>query len=238
MDQQKLRSKWQGSIPRRTKLIIWGGGWVRSLQHDACGPPATGFEALMVLGSGARGHTTGGGREICEGELSRRLGETVCPRPPNDTACAPAATNRLTEAIAGSTSDASNIEVQAARRGYGWTWHKFRSWYLAQNPLCKTCEAKTPPLFTGAREVDHVVPLRDGGGQYELSNLQPLCGRCHRRKTHLETNRRFRLAHGLGGGGNFSGSVVARPSDRPTSHFRVFARDPQDTPLTRSNHVT
>ncbi len=49
---------------------------------------------------------------------------------------------------------------------------------------------RTPPLFTGARDVDHVVPLRDGGAQYELSNLQPLCRRCHQQKTNRETRER------------------------------------------------
>ena len=190
MDRQKLRSKWQGSIPRRTKLIIWGGGWVRSLQHDACGPPATGFEALMVLGSGARGHTTGGGREIREGELPRRLRETVCPRPLNDTACAPGCNQQTDGGYCGKHKRRERPRETAARRGYDRRWRRFREWYLAQNPLCKACGAKTPPLFVGATDVDHVVPLACGGPQYELSNLQPLCKRCHGQKSRQQTANR------------------------------------------------
>ena len=38
-------------------------------------------------------------------------------------------------------------------------------------------------------ELDHVVPLIDGGS-HELSNLQTLCTPCHRRKTALEARER------------------------------------------------
>ena len=66
----RLNEIWRRDYdPPQDQIDHLGRGLVRSLQHDACGPPATGFEAPMVLGSGARGHTTGGGREIREGEL-------------------------------------------------------------------------------------------------------------------------------------------------------------------------
>ena len=38
-------------------------------------------------------------------------------------------------------------------------------------------------------ELDHVVPLIDGGG-HELSNLQTLCTPCHKRKTAREAAAR------------------------------------------------
>lgn len=39
-------------------------------------------------------------------------------------------------------------------------------------------------------EVDHVVPLADGGKPYAPSNLQTLCKPCHSRKTALEVGYR------------------------------------------------
>ncbi len=38
-------------------------------------------------------------------------------------------------------------------------------------------------------ELDHIVPLIDGGG-HDVSNLQTLCAPCHRRKTAAEAGRR------------------------------------------------
>ena len=59
-------------------------------------------------------------------------------------------------------------------------WRRFRIAYLSRNPLCAACLAagKVVP----ATEVDHVVNRRDGGPDYEESNLQALCVRCHARK--------------------------------------------------------
>lgn len=38
----------------------------------------------------------------------------------------------------------------------------------------------------GRLEVDHKVPIRDGGAPYDLDNLQSLCPKCHARKTRME----------------------------------------------------
>ena len=37
-------------------------------------------------------------------------------------------------------------------------------------------------------EVDHRIPVADGGSLYLLSNLQTLCRVCHRAKTQLENS--------------------------------------------------
>jgi 5-methylcytosine-specific restriction protein A len=37
-----------------------------------------------------------------------------------------------------------------------------------------------------AVEVDHIVPIREGGARLDANNLQPLCHTCHSRKTMLE----------------------------------------------------
>lgn len=45
------------------------------------------------------------------------------------------------------------------------------------------CQACVRP---GRLEVDHRVPLERGGPEYDLSNLQTLCRRCHFEKTARE----------------------------------------------------
>ena len=47
--------------------------------------------------------------------------------------------------------------------------------------LCVECE-RHPPLGA-ATEVDHILPIEDGGAMYDEENLQPLCKPHHSRKT-------------------------------------------------------
>ena len=68
----------------------------------------------------------------------------------------------------------------SARRGYDARWRRIRASVLYRSPLCVHCGA-------AATEVDHIVPLADGG-THAHSNLQPLCKPCHSRKT-LDDNR-------------------------------------------------
>ncbi len=56
-------------------------------------------------------------------------------------------------------------------------------------------------------ELDHIVPLIDGGG-HELSNLQTLCTPCHKRKTALEASQRRALRHG-----HLEDSILARADE-------------------------
>lgn len=51
---------------------------------------------------------------------------------------------------------------------------------LRREPLCRRCRANN--RVTAAEELDHIVPLAKGGADDE-SNLQPLCGPCHKIKT-------------------------------------------------------
>ena len=62
---------------------------------------------------------------------------------------------------------------------------------------------RRPPLFAGATETNHIVPLQDGGAKYDDDSLQPLCRNCHQRKTNEETRTRgkqrgYLPAHGEG----------------------------------------
>ena len=70
-------------------------------------------------------------------------------------------------------------------RGYNSRWARFAKAYLAQNPLCRTCQDKG--RVAAAFCVDHIDgkgPLGERG--YDPTNLQPLCESCHNRKTASE----------------------------------------------------
>lgn len=64
-------------------------------------------------------------------------------------------------------------------------WLRVRSFVLRAEPLCRVCRAVPATL------VDHIIPRADGGADYDPANLQPLCPRCHARKTaHDEASRK------------------------------------------------
>jgi 5-methylcytosine-specific restriction protein A len=87
----------------------------------------------------------------------------------------------------GRASRPSPPRVSAARRGYGRTWQNLRLLQLNAEPLCEHCKAEG--RTTAGAEVDHIVPLNDGGTN-EPGNLQTLCKRCHSRKTAADVARR------------------------------------------------
>lgn len=82
------------------------------------------------------------------------------------------------------------------RQAVGRTWQRIRAQVLSANPACAVCRAAG--RWTEAREVDHVVPLWDGGTD-ALANLQGLCIACHAQKSAGEAARR------AGGGERLSG---------------------------------
>ena len=59
-------------------------------------------------------------------------------------------------------------------------WKRARMVILSRNPVCVACNNAV------ATDVDHIVPLRDGGARLDGANLQPLCRECHSRKTANE----------------------------------------------------
>lgn len=59
-----------------------------------------------------------------------------------------------------------------------------RAQVLAEEPLCRICEAKG--LTAASEQVDHVIPLSQGGKD-ERYNKQGLCKPCHRAKTKRES---------------------------------------------------
>ena len=64
-------------------------------------------------------------------------------------------------------------------------WARLRRTVLVRDGYrCQACGR------AGRLEVDHIVPLANGGAATDLENLQALCGRpCHRDKTLAETRR-------------------------------------------------
>ena len=77
----------------------------------------------------------------------------------------------------------------AAERGYDSKWQKARRVFLDANPLCAECGRRGRTVR--ATVVDHIIPHR--GDQrlfWDRSNWQPLCRKCHDRKTARETARR------------------------------------------------
>ena len=72
----------------------------------------------------------------------------------------------------------------AAKRGYSYRWQKYAKSYLAQHPLCIHCEQAG--RTTLASLVDHITPVLHGETDpnfWPATNHQPLCRRCHARKT-------------------------------------------------------
>jgi hypothetical protein len=63
-------------------------------------------------------------------------------------------------------------------------WHDLRAVQLSDEPLCRHCKALG--IIALATDVDHIVPIAEGGEQLDQSNLQSLCHSCHARKTRAE----------------------------------------------------
>lgn len=71
-------------------------------------------------------------------------------------------------------------------------WKDVRAAVLRREPLCRECAKDWRPKL--ATQVDHVVNARqwiaqhsgDENAFFDETNLQPLCGYCHNRKTAIE----------------------------------------------------
>lgn len=70
-----------------------------------------------------------------------------------------------------------------------------RARWLMEHPLCEYCRRETPQRITVGVEVDHVVPLAEGGADEE-SNLQTLCLWHHRVKSSIERGRALHSSTG------------------------------------------
>ena len=76
-------------------------------------------------------------------------------------------------------------EVDFYRSGQ---WRSVRANFLLENPLCVICLGAE--RYVPAIVVDHILPIKDGGGRFDAANLQSLCVSCHNRKTARESAQR------------------------------------------------
>ena len=80
---------------------------------------------------------------------------------------------------------APDNRATANSRGYNARWRRARKMFLAEHPLCAECEKNG--RLTAATVVDHIIPHKgDQALFWDESNWQPLCKRCHDRKTVRE----------------------------------------------------
>ncbi|MGF6986530.1 5-methylcytosine-specific restriction protein A [Paraburkholderia atlantica] len=77
--------------------------------------------------------------------------------------------------------------MTATPRTRGRKWLRIRERQLRLHPLCARCMDKG--FVTEATEVDHIVPLFQGGTD-AWKNLQSLCESCHVEKTTEDMGHR------------------------------------------------
>lgn len=73
----------------------------------------------------------------------------------------------------------------ACQRGYGYRWQKTSHGFLRNNPLCVECHnsGKIEPAIV----TDHIIPHKgDMTLFWSRVNWQPLCKKCHDKKTAFE----------------------------------------------------
>ena len=75
-------------------------------------------------------------------------------------------------------------------------WRNLRNRILSEKPLCKHCEDKG--ITEIATQVDHIIPISEGGNPTSMDNLQPLCATCHSRKTRNENTTEKAIETQLG----------------------------------------
>lgn len=93
-----------------------------------------------------------------------------------------APTSRLAEA---------KVQVGHERTITGSKWRTIRKRILTRD--CGMCQAcARAERFSLACDVDHVVPIWEGGSEEDDDNLQSLCDPCHKAKTAAEAGRRAR----------------------------------------------
>jgi 5-methylcytosine-specific restriction enzyme A len=86
------------------------------------------------------------------------------------------------------TASVVRLSKKTVERGYDANWKKLRALFIAENPICRHCDARN--IITAATDVDHIVDIAKRPDlRLEWTNLQSLCKQCHGRKTRAEMNR-------------------------------------------------
>ena len=101
-----------------------------------------------------------------------------------------------------------------AHRFYDSTrWRNLRDMVIARHPLCEQCKSKG--LTTIATQVDHILPIEEGGNPTDWTNLQPLCASCHSKKTRQENEPEKNIAQTMGYADAIITSKVVTKRGRP-----------------------
>ena len=66
-------------------------------------------------------------------------------------------------------------------------WRRLRLLILNREPLCR--EHKQRDEIVAATVVDHIKPIQQGGEIWNEDNMQPLCTKCHNRKSGKEKRK-------------------------------------------------
>jgi 5-methylcytosine-specific restriction endonuclease McrA len=76
----------------------------------------------------------------------------------------------------------------------GTTLQAIRRTHFRRHPYCVACLAKTPSVIRIASELDHVIPLHQGGidSLNPFVNRQGLCADCHEQKSTVERGHKYR----------------------------------------------
>lgn len=81
-----------------------------------------------------------------------------------------------------------NSNRTTTERGYGWRHQQMRKTVLMEEPLCRSCLKRSPPLYTPSVIADHIEPKAEGGTD-DRDNYQGLCQPCSDAKTAEEAAR-------------------------------------------------
>jgi len=76
----------------------------------------------------------------------------------------------------------TNFNYQSGR------WKKLSRMVKNEEPLCRECLKNGRP--EASKVADHIIPISEGGSEWDRDNLQGLCESCHNRKSAIESNTR------------------------------------------------
>jgi 5-methylcytosine-specific restriction protein A len=85
----------------------------------------------------------------------------------------------------------------ALKRERGATNQRTRERHFMRDPLCVRCLEKNPPVTRLWTQLDHIVPLINGGTNDD-SNRQGLCDECHAAKSATEAGKTYRSRTPIG----------------------------------------
>jgi len=67
-------------------------------------------------------------------------------------------------------------------------WRSVRKNYIGGCPLCEICKKKG--RVVEGNVVDHIIPISQGGDEWNTNNFQTLCTSCHNSKSSKESKNK------------------------------------------------